>query len=103
MEARDPFEDFCTLQKELKAYRPDLLEKPFLVALNKMDEELAPLQAEEFIKRYPYPKETLFPISAMNQQGLIPLINAMRSLHENVSQRKARPDQNTFFAVPAQN
>ena len=103
MEARDPFEDFCTLQKELKAYRPDLLEKPFLVALNKMDEELAPLQAKEFIKRYPYPKETLFPISAMNQEGLTPLINAMRNLHESVSQKKAYPDQNTFFTAPPQN
>ncbi|MBI3236515.1 MAG: 50S ribosome-binding GTPase, partial [Chlamydiales bacterium] len=83
IEGRDPFEDFSILQKELKAYRPDLLEKPFLVALNKMDEEAAPLQAQEFTKRYPYAPETLFCISAANERGLTPLIDAMRVLSKH--------------------
>lgn len=80
IEGRDPFEDFCVLQNELKAYRPDLLEKPFLVALNKIDAEGSLEQAEEFRKKYPYSQESLFTISAANNQGLTPLIEAMRSI-----------------------
>ncbi len=80
IEGRDPFEDFCVLQSELKAYRPDLLEKPFLVAMNKMDAEGSKEQAEEFTKKYPYSPDTLFAISAADNQGLTPLIEAMRAL-----------------------
>ncbi|MBS0651631.1 MAG: GTPase ObgE [Verrucomicrobia bacterium] len=80
IEGRDPFDDFTVLQNELRAYRPDLLEKPFLVALNKIDTEGAQKQAEEFAKKYPYAKETLFTISAANNEGLPPLIEAMRGI-----------------------
>lgn len=80
IEGRDPFDDFTVLQNELKAYRPDLLEKPFLVALNKIDSEGALEQAEVFKEKYPYPQETLFTISAANNEGLSPLIEAMRSI-----------------------
>ena len=49
VEGRDPFQDFLILQNELRAYRPDLLDKPFLVALNKTD----CLEAEEHLKTFP--------------------------------------------------
>ena len=77
-EERDPFDDFLTLREEAKAYSPAILKKPFLVALNKIDKgakNLAP-----FKEKYPFPKDTLFEISALHEQGLIPFIQKMRTL-----------------------
>jgi GTP-binding protein len=36
-EGREPWEDFSTLRKELKAYSPELAQRTFLVLANKMD------------------------------------------------------------------
>ncbi len=77
-EARDPLEDFRVLQSELKAYNPFLLEKPFLVALNKTDLEQAAFHLSRFQETFPL--ASLFPISALNRQGIEPLVHAIRSL-----------------------
>lgn len=79
-EGRDPFDDFLVLQSELKAYNEEMLDKPFIVALNKIDEEGAEEQLKSFYERYPFDKATLFPISAMQSVGLDPLLEAMRAL-----------------------
>jgi GTP-binding protein len=79
-EGREPYEDFLTLQHELKAYDPALMQKPFLVALNKMDVEEAASHAAHFRSQYPFDPSTLFEISAKNEQGLLPLLSAMRTL-----------------------
>jgi GTP-binding protein len=79
-EGRDPLDDFLVLRNELKQYRPELLDKPFLVALNKVDQEGAESYLETFTQNYPFPKETLFPISAMRGEGLKPLVEAMHTL-----------------------
>lgn len=78
-EGRDPFEDFLTLREEAKAYSPTILEKPFLVALNKIDKG-DPDRLTAFKEKYPFPKETLFEISALEQEGLPPLVTAMRDI-----------------------
>ncbi len=79
-EGRDPLEDFNVLRNELKAYHPEMLEKPFLVALNKIDQEGASEHLQRFCEQYPFSKETLFPISAMYAEGLEPLLQAMKNL-----------------------
>jgi GTP-binding protein len=79
-EGRDPLNDFNVLRNELSAYRPEMLEKPFIVALNKIDQEGAEENLQNFYEKYPFAKETLFPISAMHGEGLEPLLNAMRQL-----------------------
>jgi len=79
-EERDPLQDFQTLRNELAAYRPEMLEKPFLVALNKVDIEGAQEQLERFIERYPFNRSTLFPISAMESKGIAPLLQKMQEL-----------------------
>lgn len=78
-EGRDPFEDFQTLRAEAKSYSPAILEKPFLVALNKTDKGLNEA-LEQFKERYPYDPSTLFEISALKDLGLSSFTNAMRSL-----------------------
>ena len=84
-EGRDPYEDFCLLQNELKAYRPELLEKPFLTVLNKIDCEEAQMHLSSFKERYPYPQNTLFPLSALTQEGVAPFVQAMRLLAQRDS------------------
>lgn len=79
-EGRDPYSDFLTLRDELKAYRDELLDKPFLVALNKLDKESAQENLETFRKNYTFDKTRLFPISALNDEGLPPLVEKMREL-----------------------
>lgn len=77
-EGRDPVEDFNILRNELKAYRPEMLEKPFIVALNKIDQEGAEEHLHNFYQHYPFSKETLFPISALRSEGLQPLLETMK-------------------------
>lgn len=77
---RDPYQEFLTLRRELEAYNPAMLEKPFLVALNKIDQEEAAPLAAAFRTKYPFPASTLFEISAKNGTGLPELKEAIRSL-----------------------
>jgi hypothetical protein len=48
--------------------------------LNKIDCEEAQEHQASFEQRYPYSKDTLFPISALTGEGLAPFIAAMRTL-----------------------
>jgi GTP-binding protein len=79
-EERDPFEEFLMLKRELEAYNPAMLEKPFLVALNKIDQEGTAELAAAFRAQYPHDPSTLFEISALEEINLAPLKEAMRTL-----------------------
>jgi GTPase len=87
MEGRDPIEDFQVLQNELSAYKETMMDKPFLVGLNKIDIEGADEQVKRFREFYPYPAETLFEISAMEDAGIAPLLEAMRK-HAQVNGKR---------------
>jgi GTP-binding protein len=80
IEGRDPWDDFAVLRREIEAYRPEMLQKPFLVALNKIDEEGAEENFKVFKERFPFGENLLFCISAKEGQGLEPLLEAMRRL-----------------------
>jgi GTP-binding protein len=77
---RDPFEEFLMLRKELEAYNPEMLHKPFATVLNKIDMEGAQEIAEKFKSQYPFDPKTLFEISAKEQSGLEPLKTALFEL-----------------------
>ncbi len=76
----DPLHDLNLLREELELYDPTLLEKPFIVALNKSDLPEAEGHLKQFMQNYPFPKETIFPISAKEKQNLEPFIKAMRNM-----------------------
>lgn len=76
---RDPFEEFLMLRRELEAYNPEMLQKPFLVALNKIDQEETRELADQFKARYPYDPSTLFEISALAGINLDALKEALRN------------------------
>jgi GTP-binding protein len=79
-ETRDAYAEFCMLRNEIEAHNPSLLEKPFLVALNKIDIEGAPSLARRFREQYNLPAETLFEISAQNGDGCPELKKMFRQL-----------------------
>ncbi len=53
VDGRNPIEDYEQLLRELEYYNPQLLEKPHLVAANKMDLPEAPINLQLFQKKYP--------------------------------------------------
>ncbi len=85
IEGRDPIEDFKILRNELSTYDEKMLDKPFLIALNKIDAE----ESAENITRFKeaYPHFPIFEISALNETGIQPLIEAMR-VHAQIGGKK---------------
>jgi GTP-binding protein len=68
-EARDAYAEFIMLRKEMLIHNPALLDKPFLVVLNKIDLDNASVLAQRFRENYPFPLETLFEVSAQRGDG----------------------------------
>jgi GTP-binding protein len=73
---RDPVEDFETIRRELELYNPELLEKPQLVAANKMDAVDDPTRVAALEKQAKKRKLKFFKISAVTGQGTKELIEA---------------------------
>ncbi|WP_026689084.1 GTPase ObgE [Alteribacter aurantiacus] len=76
LEGRDPYEDYVTINEELKQYKMRLTERPQIVVANKMDipesvENLAAFreQVGEDVQ--------IFPISAVTKKGLRDLLHAI--------------------------
>lgn len=85
IEGRDPYDDFTTLRQEITAHSPTLAEKPFLVALNKVDAPEAHSHLALFKQRYPFAPATLLEISALTGQGLPQLTQQMRQIGQQTS------------------
>ena len=77
VDGRDPFEDFLLLQNEIRSYDSSLLERPFFVLLNKMDCIDTAENFSQFKEKYPYPRETMLPISALNESGMDEIRDAL--------------------------
>jgi len=73
---RDPVEDLDTIRQELKLYNPDLLDKPHLVAANKIDAVDDPKRIIALEKRAKKLKLKFFQISAVAGTGVKELIEA---------------------------
>lgn len=79
-ERENPLKDFLILRDELEKYSKKMHEKPFIVALNKIDKEGSEKTLSEFISHYPFDPKTLFPISAKRSHNLERLKEAMQAL-----------------------
>lgn len=75
VDGRDPIHDYEILRAELEAYNPDLLQRPYLVVLNKMDVPEAQEHIAAFIQKFKLPKNKLFQISAYTGEGVAALVN----------------------------
>ncbi len=78
--SEDPINDFKILQKEIEEYNPKILQKPFLIALNKLDILEDEKVIDTFKKKYPYSSKTLFEISALENQNFNLLIKSIKTL-----------------------
>jgi GTP-binding protein len=74
IDGRTPSHDFRILREELIAYNPEMLQRPYLVALNKIDTEESREHIEHFCRDYHFPSHTLFEISAAYGEGLEELL-----------------------------
>lgn len=89
LEERDPMQDFETVNAELHAYEEDLLAKPMLVALNKVDIPEAQRNLESLTARLQERGYAVFPISAVTGEGVQDLLQAVAALLREVQEREA--------------
>lgn len=81
MEGRNPYEDYVTINDELKEYNLRLTERPQIIVANKMDMP----DAEENLKVFKeqlHDDVAIFPISAITRKGLRDLLFAIADLLE---------------------
>lgn len=76
---RDPYKDFVTINNELKEYGFGLDKRPMIIVASKMDDEGSEARLEKFKKQV---KEEIFPISALTDEGLKPLLYKCATLIE---------------------
>lgn len=79
IDGRNPVDDYRVLRDELKQYNPEMLERPFLVLLNKVDTEESVDHLKEFHKEFKLPGK-IFEISAQEKEGLDPIRDAIEKL-----------------------
>lgn len=79
IDGRDPVEDYKVLRNEIKQYNPEMLERPFIVALNKIDTEESIDHLKHFHKEFKLPGK-IFEISAQEKAGLDRLLAAIEKL-----------------------
>lgn len=70
IDGRTPSDDYRVLREEVAHYNPELLERPYLVVLNKIDAEESVDNIKEFHQQYKFKSDQLFEISALTKEGL---------------------------------
>lgn len=78
IDGRDPSSDYEVLRQEVGKYNAEMLERPYLVVLNKMDTEESAEHVNIFYQKNLVEKEKVFEISAMHGDGLPVLLQAIR-------------------------
>ena len=99
LEGREPVTDFDVLLKELSLYSEKLLQKPLLIAANKMDTEAAPENLEK-LKQHVGGKYEIYPISALTGEGIKPLIYRLWEIIKTLPREKVEAHENKFYKAP---
>ena len=81
-EMRDPYEDYCLINKELGAFNSKLLQKPMVILANKMDLPGADEHLQEFKQKVTDQK--IFAISAFEDKGLQEVIDYLSDLLDTI-------------------
>jgi len=77
IDGRNPCDDYRVLRAELTKYNPEMLERPYLVILNKIDTDEAEAHCKEFHKEFPMDSTLLHEISALRGDGMKELRQAI--------------------------
>ena len=81
-EARDPYEDYVLINKELEAFNEKLIKKPQIIIANKMDLPTAKEELEKFKEKVG--DVEIFEISAATNQGLQKVVDRLADLVDEV-------------------
>ena len=82
-EGREPYDDYKVIRKELEEFSPKLLNKKEIIIANKMDLPNASDNLKKFKEKV---QEPVYEISALNNQNLDVLINALSELAKNTEE-----------------
>lgn len=107
-EGRDPVADIKAINEELRAYNPELLKRPQVIAANKIDAIYTDDETEnpvDVIKKAFEPEGIkVYPISAVTGQGLKELLYYVRELLDSMTDEpvmfEKELDTDTFFDNP---
>ena len=77
---RDPYQDYLSINKELQEYGFGLDKRPMIVVATKMDEEGSQERLKAFEKKI---KTKVYPISALAEEGIKPLLFKVSEVLEN--------------------
>lgn len=89
-EGRDPIEDIKKINHELKAYNPELLELPQVIAANKTDiflEEETEEKLRELHQAFDEDGIEIFPISAVSGKGIKELLYRVNDILKEVGKK----------------
>lgn len=107
-EGRDPVADIKAINEELRAYNPELLKRPQVIAANKIDAIYTDDETEnpvDVIKKAFEPEGIkVYPISAVTGQGLKELLYYVRELLDSMTDEpvmfEKELDTDTLFDNP---
>lgn len=83
-EGRDPYEDYVIINKELENFNKKILEKPQIIIANKMDMENS---KENLIKFEEKVKTKVYPISAMNNEGIKEVLIELSNMLDKIEKQ----------------
>ena len=89
----DPLENFETINRELRRYKPQLLEKTQLVVLSKIDITEVRARVEEVLPYFTSRGYRVYPISAVTGEGVKELVTAVGSELEGRRQATGAADE----------
>ncbi len=97
-DGRDPVEDVAAINDELRKYNPAIMEKPMLIAANKIDVRIDPDvdQVERIRAAYEPLGFRVYPISAVTGEGIRDLLYDVRKLLDTTAPEQVYYEQEYF-------
>ncbi|GAJ99000.1 LOW QUALITY PROTEIN: GTP-binding protein Obg [Geomicrobium sp. JCM 19055] len=83
LSGRDPYEDYVTINEEIKAYNEVLTKRPQIVVANKTDMPDSEETLNAFLEKLDDDNVTVYRLSTLNRQGLHALIETIVNELEN--------------------
>lgn len=80
IDGRNPCDDYKVLRAEIGTYNPEMLERPYLIVLNKIDAEGTAENIKDFRKKFSKERSKMFEISAVRGDGVDALEAAILKL-----------------------
>jgi GTP-binding protein len=91
IEERDPYNDYITINNELREFNPKLLQKPTIIIANKMDIEGAKEQLKKFKDKLP--NEEIYEISAAQNMGLDKVLTRLADMLDKIEVKPLYDDE----------